>query len=157
MYGTVSCISHYLAGCSKNCKILNPVQATFCRVIKFTPNDTLLWLFPGHMCSLFIMSPWALSRRVHHAPFAFINPCPFVPRKNGAWRSRLKNSFRKFQKFQRKSIYVITSGHFRFEVDRKWFSWGFQNGEFFTDQPPTKSFWVSTTVFSRKLRKIYPR
>ena len=53
--------------------------------------------------------------------------------------------------------YVIISGHFRFEVDRKWFSWGFQNVEFFTDQPPTKSFWVSITVFSRKLRKIHSR
>ena len=29
--------------------------------------------------------------------------------------------------------YVIISGHFRFEVDRKWASWGFQNVDFFTD------------------------
>ena len=29
--------------------------------------------------------------------------------------------------------------------------------EFFTDQPPTKSFWISATVFPRKLRKIGPR
>ena len=53
--------------------------------------------------------------------------------------------------------YVIISGHFRFEVDRKWISWGFQNVDFFTDQPPTKSFWISATVFPRKLRKICPR
>ena len=30
--------------------------------------------------------------------------------------------------------------YFRFEVNRKWISSGFKNVEFFTDQPPTKSY-----------------